>query len=195
MPKYRIVSESDLTPTHRPARGLDRSFDEKNTVTTIEAIDLVAALQYIRQGDATAHEGRRIVSIEEVHPGFTYTDDEITRAITTSEGEWTDEPMVDPDELTIATPVYGDGDFIYIVSDIANALRISGLVPGLDLSLQQNNSGFVDYAMVGIHDDARGIYLSRGCQIKHLTADRAAFGWDGVLAIAHELIALSNDLH
>lgn len=195
MPKFRIISESDPTPIHRPSRGLDRPFDDKNIVTTIEALNMVAALQLIRQGDAAAHAGRRIVSIEEVHPGLRYTDDEITKAITTSEGEWTDEPMVDPEQLLEATSVYGDGDFIYIVSDIAEALRISGLVPGLHISLLQNGSGFIDYSMVEIHDDARGIYLARGCEIKHLTADRAAFGWDGALAIAHELIALSNDLH
>lgn len=195
MPKFRIVSESDPTPTHRPSRGRDRSIDDKNIVTTIEAIDVVAALQLIRQGGAAAHAGRRIVSIEEVHPGFTYTDDEITRAITTSEGEWTDEPMVDPEQFDEGAVVYGDGDFIYIVSDIAEALRSSGLVPGLHISLLQNSSGFVDYSMIQIHDDARGIYLSRGCEIKHLTNDRSALGWDGALAIARRLIDLSNDLH
>lgn len=51
------------------------------------------------------------------------------------------------------------------------------------------------YAMVEVFDDARGVYLSHGIEVRRITDDRDAEGWDAVLSIARGLIAVSNDLH
>lgn len=197
MPKYRIISELDSGRNHRKPRGLCLRPDEKRLVTTIEAPDLATAVDRAPRfmADQKSHLYRRIISVEEVHPGVRPSDAQITTALTLSEGDWTDEPMIDPDAYDPDEPIYGDGDFIWTVNDIADALRESGLVPGLHLSLLQGGDGFVDYSMVEVHDDARMIYLSCGSEIKHLTDDRSATGWAGIVAIARALIQLSNDLH
>jgi len=201
MPKYRIISEIDPMAEHRISRGAHAAVKTgapaQRLVTIVGAMDITdAALNLHREmPDYEDHEDRRVISIEEIHPGFTVTDEQITNALTSPEGEWTNEPMVDPEEFSEGQSVYGSGDFIWTVDAVAEALRESGLVPGLHVSLLQNNSGFVDYSMIEIHDDTRMIYLSRGAELKHLTEDRSATGWNGVLAIARALIALSNDLH
>lgn len=197
MPKYRVISEVDTGAEHREPRGARLRLDEEKVVTVVEARTLPeAALHaYGSIAEEENHVDRRIISVEEIHPGFSYTGVEITHALTRPEGDWTDEPMLDPKDYAEDEKIYGGGDFIYTVDRVATALRESGFVPGLDISLLQGGDGYVDYSMIEVHDDARMIYLSRGCELKNLTDDRSATGWDGVLAIARQLISLSDDLH
>lgn len=192
MPAYRIISELDPGPDHRESRGARLRLDEARRVSVLEATDLTDAVLAVQRvvPEVEEHADRRIISIEEVHPGFSYTDEQIDHALVSTENDW-----VRPEEFTDDEAIYGGGNFLWIVHAVAEALAESGLVPGLSISLLQNSEGFVDYTMVEIRDDARGIYLSQGSEIKRLTADRSATGWPGVLAIARELIALSNELH
>lgn len=196
MPEYRIVSEVDSGPDHRSPRGERLRLDEARLVTVIDAEDFQDAV-YRSSFIEPRHTWRRIVSVEELHPGFSFTDEEITAALTSPAdpfGEVNRAPMVDPADFAADEASYGSGDFIWTVHAVAEALRESGLVPGLHLSLLHSDQG-VDYSMVEVHDDARGTYLSRGSELQRLTDDRAATGWTGVLAIARALIGLSNDLH
>lgn len=203
MPEYRIVSEADPGPDHREPRGARLRLDEAREVTVTEARGISELLEDIERGfpsagEARVHQDRRIVSVEEVHPGFSCTDEEITAALAdpTRNPNRDGLPLVDPEEFEDGSePLYGGDGFIYVVHDVAEGLRESGLVPGLHVSLLQNASGYVDYSMVEVHDDARATYLSRGAELKHLTDDRSAVGWAGVLAIARELVSLSRDLH
>lgn len=193
MPKYRIISEVDPGPDHREPRGERLRLDEARLVTDVEAGSLAEAAGNAR--DTEPHRERRIVSVEEIHPGFTFSDEQITAGLTSPAGHWTDRPMIDPAEFTDDKVIFGDGDCVWTVHAIAEALRDSGLVPGLHLSLLQNNEGWVDYSMIEIRDDARDLYLSVGAEPRDLTDDGDAAGWNGVLAVARELISISNHLH
>src|SRR5699024_728444 len=102
MPKYRIISEIDPMAEHRISRGaraaVKTGAPAQRLVTIVGAMDITdAALNLHREmPDYEDHEDRRVISIEEIHPGFTVTDEQITNALTSPEGEWTNEPMVDP---------------------------------------------------------------------------------------------------
>lgn len=191
MPSYRIISEPHPDSDHRTPRGLLLTGPgvagpgvAGRIVTTHEAPTLASALDSPEACEA--HRGRRIISAEEIHPGLVVTDEQIRRAMV--EGMSFD-PYEDDD-----SPLYGGGDFTDTVADVAEALRDSGLAPGLHLSLLTAD-GCVDYAMVEIYDEVRGIYLARGSELKRLTEDRSAAGLDGLVAIARALINISNDLH
>lgn len=198
MPQYRVVSEVNTSSNHRRPRGQSPQGPGTSHVTTVEADTFVMAAAHVWANMPLDDAGNdhRIVSVEEVHPGFSYSDEEITAALTDPERN-PNYPgsLIERQELPDDTAIYGGSDFMHVVNDVAGALRETGLVPGLHLSLLQNSSGFVDYAMVEIRDETRGIYLSRGTELKYLTDDRGAIGWDGVLAIARELIVIAHDLH
>ena len=199
MPKYRIVSEIDPGSDHREPRGERLRLDEARLVTIVEEHSLLDAALCWEPGreDPESHAERRIVSIEEVHPGFEYTGEQISAALTDPgrNPHQGDQPLIDPEDFPDDEPLYASGDFIWTVHQVAEALRDCGLVPGLHISLLQNESGCVDYSMVEVRDDARGIYLARGAELKRLIDDRSATGWNAVLSIAKALIDLSNDLH
>lgn len=81
MPKYRVISEHKPKAQHRESRGVDLCHDEARLVTAIESTNLFATVA--KAADLLAGErlGRRIVSVEEIHAGFTYSDEEITHAL------------------------------------------------------------------------------------------------------------------
>ncbi|WP_181273660.1 hypothetical protein [Brevibacterium oceani] len=194
MPEYRIVSEADPGPDHREPRGARLRLDEAREVTVTEARNVSDLIEDIERGlpaagDARAHQTRRIVAIEEVHPGFSYADDEIGRALGTAETSPTGEQLVDPMGST------GEPHDPDLVAQVVNGLRESGLVPGLNISVLANEPD-EPYAMVEVFDDALGAYRSIGTEVRKIADDRDAEpGWDAVLSIARGLISLSNDLH
>lgn len=193
MPKYRIVSEPSPGAEHREPRGADLCHDKARLVTVIESKDLFWAAQTAYSSQLSEHLDRRIISIEEIHPGFTFSDEEITRALTRA--ALAGIPLIDPDGFANdTTPFCKSEDFNASVQLVAMALRESGLVPGMDTSVLANEND-EPYVMVEVHDEARSVYLSRGAEVRRLTDDCEAAGWAGVLAVARALISFSNDLH
>ncbi|WP_433855114.1 hypothetical protein [Streptomyces kronopolitis] len=193
MPKYRIVSEPDPGAEHREPRGADFCRDGERLVTAIKATNLVAAVEKAADVPAGEHRGRRIVSVEEIHPGFAYSDGEITRAL--KRATLAGIPLIDAGSFEDDTTPFCDSkEFNATVQLVAIALRESGLVLGLDTSVLADEDD-EPYVMVEVHDKARSVYFSRGTEVRRLTDDRDAAGWAGVLAVARELISFSNELH
>lgn len=190
MPTFRVISEADPGPGHREPRGVRL----RRLVTLREADSLVEAAAAAR--DDEPHSGRRIISVEEMHPGIFVTDAELTRALSgPPPDDPLGEPLFDPERVhDDRDPLAEQLDFRDLVGEIVYALRESGLVPGLNLSVLDNELDEY-YGMVEVFDEVRGIYLSRGTELRKMTDARDAVGWDGVLAVAREVIGLSNDLH
>ncbi|MCM2392674.1 hypothetical protein [Streptomyces albipurpureus] len=193
MPKYRIVSELSPGAEHREPRGADFSRDGDRLVTAIKATNLVAAVAKASEVLVGEHRGRRIVSVEEIHPGFAYSDEEISRALKRATRAGI--PLIDPGDFEDdTTPFCESEEFNPTVQLVAIALRESGLVLGLDTSVLANEDD-EPYVMVEVHDEARSVYFSRGTDVRRLTDDLEAAGWAGVLAVARALISFSNKLH
>lgn len=189
MPDYRVVSEVDPGPDQREHRGSSLGLDEARLVTLMQAGSLAEAAVDAR--DTEPHRERRIISIEELHPGVAYRDEEILERLTKVDPEL-GEPAIDITRFdAIQGPVYYHPDFAELVEHMADGLRESNLVPGLSASILKSN----DYAMVEIYDQAVQRYLSVGADLKHLIWDRRAAGRAGALSIARALIHASNALH
>lgn len=191
MPKYRVVSELDAAAVSRQSRGVELRSDQKRLVTIVEGLNLAEAALYA-EGSITGkehHLDRRIVSIEEIHPGLSYADDEIGQALGTAMASPTGEQLVDPMGST------GDADDPELVKDVVYGLRESGLVPGLNISVLDNEMD-EPYAMIEVYDEALGIYRSIGTEVRKIAQNRTVEpGWPAIISIAQGLIALSNDLH
>lgn len=192
MPTYRIISELDAVPQHRQPRGNTPLQGQPRLVTIVDAGCLAEAAGDAR--DTQPHAQRRIIAVEEIHPGLSFTDEQITAALTSDEFG-TGEPFIDPQDFAEEDqPLYEQEYFGHTVELVVAALRESNLVPGLNISLLNNPSDEA-YAMVEIFDEARNVYLSHGIEMRKITDDQTAVGWSGVLAIARELIWFSTDLH
>lgn len=89
-------------------------------------------------------------------------------------------------------PLYGGGNFIYTVQEVASALQRSGLVPGLSLSMVYTD-GYTDYAMVEMHMHGN-TYRSTGSELKHLTEDHSASGWPAIITIASALLRIASEI-
>lgn len=193
MPKYRVISELDPGTEHRDPRGTRLRLDEARIVTVAEAGSLTEAANDARDSDP--HCERRITLVEELHPGLSLSDERLSRALGEADGSPTGQPLVDPETFKDdLLPLHRHPDFVTVVTQVVFGLRESGLVPGLDVSVLANVFD-EPYAMIEVHDDVRGIHVSRGSEIRRLTDDPSAIGWQGVLAVARAVVALSNDLH
>lgn len=188
MPQYRIVVQKNVSPGAK--LRAPRSTDLKDVETfDVIATSLVNAVLKVNIQFGRENRSPRIVSAEEI---FTLdpseiTDDEITHALTTGSPDYL---TLEPDDYDGIALYMGDS-FDRTVNDVAEALRESGLVPGLNLSLLMNGEGWCDYSMVEIHDTASGTYRSVGRELKHLILDRDLTGWDGILSIARALIGIT----
>lgn len=139
----------------------------------------------------SARPGLRAVSIEEKSAGLAFSDDRITAALTSVVDEkYSAFPRMDPADYVGDQPVYDSVAFLDTVRTVADALRDSDLIAGLNLSLNDTGEG-PDYAMVEMYVGDNH-YRATGADLKNLTDDRSATGWDGVLAIARALIALAE---
>ncbi|MFB6724920.1 hypothetical protein ACFCV3_32385 [Kribbella sp. NPDC056345] len=192
MPKYRVISELDPGDECREPRGTRLRLDEARIVTVVQAASLADATA--DAANAESHSERRIVSVEELGPVLAISDEALSRALGNADSSPTGEPLVDPEIFDDShLPLQRRSEFVTAVQQVVYGLRESGLVPGLEISVLANEPD-EPYAMIEVHDDARGIFLSRGTEIRKLTDDHSATGWNGVLAVARALIALSNDL-
>lgn len=201
MPIFRIISQADTAAAHRKPRGIGAEPDERGRISTVEAADLSEAMSISRR--SSDHQNRRIVAVEEIHPGIEMpSNEELTDALTNPErNQQADEPLMEKKEfedpyVRSTESVYGGGNFVYVANQVATALRDSGVVPGLHLSLLTSDiSGGIEYSMVEVYDQATAVYHSHGCELDQLTDNRSATGWDGVLAIARGLIMAAQPLH
>lgn len=192
MPQYRVISELDPGDEHRDPRGARLRLDEARTVTVVQAVSLADAAA--DAGDVEPHSERRIISVEELGPVLAFSDEVLSRALGDAAGSPTGEPLVDPETFDDDhLPLLRRPEFVTTVKQVVYRLRESGLVPGLEISVLADEPD-EPYAMIEVHDDARGFFLSRGTEIRKLTDDHSATGWNGVLAVARAVIALSNDL-
>ena len=199
MPKYRIISEPDTTAEIRAHRGalLHEDGDRHRSVHVTDSISEL--MNDLASGDPhlAEHSMRRITSIEEIGPSLSFTDGQLNAAFAGPDGDFNDdEALIEREDFESDTiPLYYRDDYHQIAERVVYALRASGLVPGLEISLLNNGDGCIDYTMIEVADEAMiGTYRSLGCELKHLSDDRQAIGWDGVLALAHGIVALANDL-
>lgn len=199
MPKYRIISEPDTTAEIRAHRGALLHEDGGRHRSVHVADSISELMNDLASGDPhlTKHSKRRITSIEEIGPSLSFTDGQLNAAFAGPDGDFNDdEALIEREEFESDTiPLYYRDDYHRIAERVVYALRASGLVPGLEISLLNNGDGCIDYTMIEVADEAMiGTYQSLGCELKHLSDDRQAIGWDGVLALAHGIIASANDL-
>ena len=198
MPKYRIISEPDTTAEIRAHRGalLHEDGDRHRSVHVTDSISEL--MNDLASGDPhlAEHSMRRITSIEEIGPSLSFTNGQLNAAFAGPDGDFNDEALIEREDFESDTiPLYYRDDYHQIAERVVYALRASGLVPGLEISLLNNSDGCIDYTMIEVADEAMiGTYRSLGCELKHLSDDRQAIGWDGVLALAHGIVALANDL-
>ena len=199
MPKYRIISEPDTTAEIRAHRGalLHEDGDRHRSVHVTDSISEL--MNDLASGDPhlAEHSMRRITSIEEIGPSLSFTNGQLNAAFAGPDGDFNDdEALIEREDFESDTiPLYYRDDYHQIAERVVYALRASGLVPGLEISLLSNGDGCIDYTMIEVADEAMiGTYRSLGCELKHLSDDRQAIGWDGVLALAHGIVALANDL-
>lgn len=195
MSEYRIISEpyradrfTRIAATHRRLRG-DETVER--LVTTVTAPDVVAALQFAI--DAGDHRKRSITSVEEIIPAeaLYFTDDELTAALSPMgrNPDVPDDPnLLDASEFPDDQVLYEQAGFTETVKDVAMLLGRS-LVPGLHLTVIDNEDGIEEYAIVEIRDAATRDYLSTSEDLSDLIEDRTATGWNGALSIAKAIIS------
>lgn len=189
MPDFRIISEADTRSALRTPRGTQLRGEQQRQIAVVRAGSLLEAARQ-------APTDRRVISIEELLPGPSYTDEELTAALTSPTSEYSDSARLEVTDFEDEdSPLVDSGTFHDTVRDVAEALRDNELVPGLELSLLADPDFVVDYAMVEIYDDVRGVYLSHGCEVHRLIDDQKAAGWKGVLSIARALLNITSDLH
>jgi hypothetical protein len=197
MPKFRVISEpyrldrfSPTIPTHRRIRG-DESVERK--VTIIDAEDLFVALH--KTIELRDHRKHSITSIEEIVPSeaLYFTDEQLNAVL-----RLTDDGAAAADEAGRLAPedyhgeiVYERADFVDIVESVAKLLGAT-LLPGLSVSMVGDFDD--NYTVIDIRDVATGLYVSTTSDIKDLTHDRSAVGWDGILSVARALIAAAEPL-
>lgn len=180
MPKYRITlqNDSNLEPHRRP-RDADA---EPLFVETRYMMD--AMLHALEQ----KRPSQRVVSVEEVlsFDMGAITDEQIVGALTSP----TLEPgtRLNPDDyegfVWESSPDHAD-----ILNSVADALRDSGLVSGLTLSILHDDVGLADYVMVEIFDKGSNSYRSIGSEPRHLIENRDLTGWEAVISVARTLMS------
>lgn len=199
MPKYRIISEPDTTAEVRAHRGMRMRDDEGRHISVHVAEGILQLLSNLASDGPhlTEHSKRRITSIEEIGPSLSFTDGQLNAAFAGPDGDFNDdEVLIEREDFESDTiPLYYRYDYHRIAERVVYALRASGLVPGLEISLLSNGDGCVYYTMIEVADEAIvGTYRSIGCVLKHLSDNREAIGWEGVLALAHGIIASADSL-
>jgi hypothetical protein len=189
MPTYRIVVQKSVSPdaATRSVRSTDFAGVE---CIDMKAPNLTEALLKLNIRYAGQSQPPRVISGEELLEIDTnaITDDALTHALTNSESS------VALDDYE-GVRIYDHSDFSVLVHDVAEALRSSGVVPGLSVSILRDADGAYDYTMVEIHDTATGTYRGVGREPKRLIDDRSLTGRSGVLSIARTLIETAATEH
>lgn len=185
MPHYRISLQKNIADrTHRDPRSTESAYS-----VIVDADSIGAALIEAANNQQATD---RVVAIEELAPTPVVTDEDIVQALTVTADE---HDLMDLDEYEDDGVMYESPYFLDTCQDVAEALRSSGLTPGLTLSLvvPHTETG-PDYVTIEVFDQATGTYRADGCQIKHMTTDRSAEGKAGVIAIAHAIIDVAQPL-
>lgn len=187
MPNYRIVVQTKIAPGAKFRAPRATAYNEVETID-ITATTLTNALLKLNIQLGRENRKPRIVSAEEILDidSGEITDDDLTKALTV---DLDDYMALDPDDYD-GVLLYEQDDFEWTVHKIAEGLRESGIVPGLNLSLLMTGEGYCDYTMVEIRDEASGSYRSVGRDSKHLIGDRSLTGWEGIVSIARTLIEI-----
>lgn len=192
MPTFQLTVQRDLTP-ESPARRVRGEEGTSSSAETFVAPTLIDAVREFTKRLDEAGWNPRIVAVEEVSTWASQdiTDEQIIQALTVDADEF---DRLDPEEFDDETTIYVDTDFEYLAQRVQRSLRTSGLVPGLELSLLHAEGGGVEYTMVEVYDQALKTYRSKGCELKHLTDNRDATGFDGIVAIARALLNTAQEL-
>lgn len=196
MPHYIVTYHADASPEDlvRASRGNEAASPK---AMTVKADSVITAVMEAEKSFPGLGLIPRIVAVEEVsreHLVLNCSDQELTELLTTPVDEY--QPPLDLEDLEDVGELYEDTSrFLSVAQEIVVQLRYAGLVPGLHLSLLGQPEGPIDYTMIEVYDEARRHYVSKGCEIKHLTDDRSAEGWDAVLALTRGLARESISLH
>lgn len=201
MSKFLVISEPSTRARHRQPCGLEPTKDSDQALLTfLEARSLADAVTEAAAGER--HRKRRIIAVEELHPGFSYNDRQLAVALAAPRS-FTDEntgrtfiaPTFLPQDFETSTrPLVLERDIAEMVEDLVEMLRETSLVPGLSISVL-NGTPAEAFVMLEIFDHTRNHYRSRPYAIAELTTSPDAVGWKGVLALVRGLILHSNDLH
>lgn len=188
MPTYRVICEQ--APVAGVVQRAPRGAAAVRDVRTVVAADIHAAILDVLQSLEPNITATRVTSVEELLAPTTFTDAEITAALT-APGFYEDEPMVDPED-------FGDdddlGDAGWVAGLVARALDASGMVPGLRVDAHYDYTGNCEGATVSVYDEVRRLSVSVLVDPDGLSVDADARGWDGVLAAARALLGLSAEL-
>lgn len=186
--RFLVLSQPSAPGSARAPWG-DAS--RPTTATYLQASTLAEAA-LLAQAGGLLPEGHTPVGVEEASPGLVFDADTITAALT-SVPEHEVSPLMEREDYEEGDdPLYGGGNFIHTVQEVASALQRSGLVPGLSVSMVYTD-GYTDYAMVemSVHGNT---YRSAGSELKHLTEDRSASGWPAIIAIASALLGIASEI-
>lgn len=209
MPTYRIILEPGQkdAPHRRPrGEGSPLHSPERPETMTLMATDLAEAVALSTKPQS------RIISVEEIEPIIQLDDDQLLEKL--SQDEWftlmnlSAEPLIgtfDPEKiaeelsevvaediaksLSDETPT-STTEFQGVINDVINALRNTGVIPGLTYSLQME----VDcaYIVLKLFDHAAGRYISAYQDITKLIEDPTAQGEAAALSIARAIISAVN---
>lgn len=190
MPQYRLIAQTTISPevSVRAARSTVSRAD--SIVVDVDAATLAEAVIAFGLRHATDRQPPRLVSAEEYIPldVAALSDERLARALVEAPNP------IDFDGWA-AEVSYEDVDFESLVDDIADALRDSGLVPGLHFIVHRDSNGAPEYTSVEIHDQATGSYRSVGRASRDLIDDRSLVGRPAILSIARTLITIAATEH
>ncbi|MDR0592596.1 MAG: hypothetical protein LBG60_04925 [Bifidobacteriaceae bacterium] len=183
---YRVVLEKTGGEPRAP-RGMKGVFRKTQVV---QADSLAEACDISMFPDA---DSWRVVSVEEVITPAVVSDTEIRRKLFAAiESDEASFEMLDPDSLDEQSePLVWDREFDRCVREVAHALNMAGLTFDLDVTPDDDRPV---YALVEVFDRARNMSVGSWHQVKDLTTDFNAAGWDGVVAIARRLLHIANEL-
>lgn len=196
MPEYHVDYQANTS--HDPRRASVGDESAQPARMRIRADSVIGAVMAAEEQFANMGLIPRVVAVEEVLAGPTLadmSDGALTETLVTRRGPY-DEPM-DPEEWSYDTVPLYQGDttnYLSAARQVVDRLRDTALVPGLSLSMLGEVEGPIVDTMVEVRDEAAGHYRGRFTELKELTSDRQAVGWDGVLALARGIAARASEL-
>lgn len=189
MPAYRVISEPPpigaLLKEDRQRR-LRGDASVRRSVVTVHAPDMLTALKTI-VGELGDHS---VTSIEETVP---------VAALFVTDEELGDLLRHDNDDLKPLHPCdYDDEESIYAAADFVSTVEAVAaklgerLLPGLFLSRVDDEDG--GHALMQMRDEATGTDRTKTVDLRDLTRDREACGWEGIVAIAGAVVDQAQEL-
>lgn len=176
MPVYRLVLQKNVAPDARTRAARATVLDDVESVTVMAPSLAYAVMKYCVQ-HASPEPPPRLVSVEELYEldPSALSDAAIESVLRSSPN-----PVAVDDYEGI---VISQDNLVSHIRDVAEALRGSETLPGLTLTVDDE-----DYVMVEIHDQATGTYRSVGRQAEHLIGGSSMTGKEGLISIARSLV-------